>query len=47
MSLRFKVLCITGIIGIAVVAGTLQALASPRTSVKKEEDREQRKGEKA
>jgi hypothetical protein len=47
MSLRFKVLCIAGIIGIAVVSGTLQALKAPRKIVKKEEDQEQGKGEKA
>jgi len=47
MSIRIKVLCIAGIIGIAVVSGTLQALASPRTVVKKERDQEEEKGEKA
>ena len=36
-----------GIIGIAVVAGTLQALNSPRKAVKKEEEQEQGKGEKS
>ena len=47
MSIRTKVLFIAGIIGIAVVAGTVQALASPRKIVKKERDQEQGKGEKA
>jgi hypothetical protein len=36
MSIRTKALFIAGIIGLAVVAGTLQALSSPRKPVKKE-----------
>jgi hypothetical protein len=47
MSIRIKVLIITGIIGIAMVSGTLQALASPRKSVEKEGEQEQGKGEKS
>jgi len=47
MRIGIKILFITGIIGIAVVAGTLQALTSPRKIVKKEGEQEQGKGEKA
>ena len=47
MSIRIKVLIIAGIMGIAVVTGTLQALTSPRKGEKKEEEQEQGQGEKA
>jgi hypothetical protein len=47
MKTGLKVLFMAGIIGIAVVSGTLQALNSPRKAVKKEEDKDQGKGEKA
>jgi len=47
MSIRIRLLFISGIIGIAVVSGTLQALSSPRKVVKKEGEPEQGKGEKA
>jgi len=40
MSIKITVLILTGITGIAVVAGTLQALDSPRKGVKKEGDQE-------
>ncbi|MDH4231723.1 MAG: hypothetical protein OEW04_06805 [Nitrospirota bacterium] len=47
MKTGIKVLFVTGIMGIAVVAGAFQALNSPRKSGKKEEEQEKGKAEKA
>lgn len=43
--MKIKILFVGGIIGIAVVAGVFQALATPRTGNQKEHEKEEEKGD--